>query len=122
MKSCKQKVVSRSSTEAELNAVYDFVPQIIWIKQLISELFPNRGDVNLPAVLHQDNMSTITLAEKGQFLIAKSKHALLRYNFVNEQVKDGKILVKYLPTGEMKADPLTKPMPGEKARRIHLNS
>ena len=34
-KSVKQKLVSRSSTEAELIALHDMIPQILWIQQLL---------------------------------------------------------------------------------------
>jgi hypothetical protein len=37
-KSSKQKLVHRSSTEVELNAVYDNLPQCIWLKGLLTEI------------------------------------------------------------------------------------
>jgi hypothetical protein len=121
VKSSKQKMVSRSSTEAELNAVYDHLPQILWIKQLLHEIFPERGDVLQPAVLYQDNTSTITLEKRGNFLLGKSKHILLRYNYIYEQIEEGKVKVVHLPTDEMKADPLTKPMTADKTKRYLLS-
>ena len=42
---------------------------------------------------------------------ARTKHIDIRYHFVREGVQDGAIILKYVATGEMIADILTKPLP-----------
>jgi hypothetical protein len=39
---------------------------------------------------------------------AKTKHIHLRHHFIREKVRDGDIVIQYLPTTEMLADLLTK--------------
>ena len=60
--STKQKVNTRSSTEAELVSIDDQISKIIWMKIFIeSQGF--EVDLN---ILYQDNQSTIKLAENGK--------------------------------------------------------
>lgn len=61
-KSTKQKLVSKSSTEAELIAVSDSSSQIIWTRDFLANQGYNTG----PANIYQDNQSTIKLVEKGK--------------------------------------------------------
>jgi hypothetical protein len=116
-KSTKQKLVSRSSTEAELNAVYDNLPQCIWLKGLLTEIL-NKDDVNI--IIYQDNKSTIELMNKGQYLIGKAKHQILRYNYINQQLKENRISINYIGTEDMIADIYTKPLEG--TQFIYLRS
>eukprot|EP01033_Poteriospumella_lacustris_P012998 gene12998-9295_t len=57
-RSKKQQLVARSSTESELIALADSVSNIIMVKRIMSFL----GAPNLPAIVYQDNKSTITMA------------------------------------------------------------
>ena len=59
-RSNKQKLNSKSLTEAELIAVDDNVGQILWTK-----LFLKEQGYNTNSVLHQDNQSTILLENNG---------------------------------------------------------
>ena len=60
--STKQKVNTRSSTEAELVAVDDKISKIAWIKQFLE----HQGFNPILNILHQDNQSTIKLQENGK--------------------------------------------------------
>ena len=42
---------------------------------------------------------------------ARTKHIDIRYHFVHEGVQNGAIILKYVPTDEMIADILSKPLP-----------
>ena len=61
VKSTKQKIVSKSSTEAELIALSDSASQAIWIANFINAQGYDVG----PVVLHQDNMSCMALVKRG---------------------------------------------------------
>lgn len=67
VKCSNQWLISRYSTEAELNAVYDTSPQILWLQQLIHEVAGHEPSTKAPAIVCQDNQST--LMEKGQFFL-----------------------------------------------------
>ena len=65
VKSAKQKIVTRSSTESELTAISDSLSQILWTREYILSAGLSVG----PVLLLQDNMSTIFLANKGRSVI-----------------------------------------------------
>ena len=87
------------------------------------------ADINLENILHQgynitaanvyqDNTSTIALAEKGRSTSERTRHVHVRYFFVRDRIQAGEIKISYLPTAEMVADLLTKPLQGELFRKL----
>ena len=73
-----------------------------------------------PTTIYQDNKSTIILAVQGGSF-KRTKHLMGRQNFVRERVQNGDIMFFYLPTKDMPADILTKPVKREilgKLKRI----
>ena len=70
------------------------------------------------AVLHQDNTSTISLAENGRSNSDRTKHIGIRYFFVKQYVENGTMKIQHCPTLQMIADILTKPLQGELFRRL----
>ena len=113
-KSTKQKLNTKSSTEAELVGISDALTTVIWIRDF---LLGQGHDVG-PAVLYQDNMSTIALVENGQASNERSRHINIKFFFVSDRVEKGEIVIKYMPTDDMIADLLTKPLQGEKFRAM----
>ena len=69
-KSTKQKLVSKSSTEAELVALSDEASQVLWTRNFL-EL---QGHKMMPAKIFQDNMSTIAMAGQHQ----RTRHTNVR--------------------------------------------
>lgn len=107
VRSVKQKLVSRSSTEAELIALHDILPQVLWLRRLLADLgYPPSA----PTVVYQDNKSTIILGNKGNANKGKTKHMEVRYFFLKEKIDDKSIVLEYLPTEAMLADFYTKPL------------
>ena len=111
-RSTKQRLNTTSSTEAELVAVSDALPYVIHIREFLIHQGYDLGD----ATLFQDNMSTIKLIENGRSNSDRTRHINIRFFFVSDRVKSGEVSVKYMPTDEMIADILTKPLQGEKFR------
>ena len=107
----KQKLNTRSSTEAELVAVDDGMGLMLW-----SKLFPEaQGHVVEDNVLYQDNKSAILLEKNGKASSSKrTRHLNIRYFFVTDQVSKGNLRVEYCPTDQMIADYFTKPTTGAK--------
>jgi len=66
----RQEIVSLSTTESEYVAVTHAAKEALWIRSLLSQLFPGKLD---PTTLFSDNQSTITLAKDHQYH-ARTKH------------------------------------------------
>ena len=111
-KSNKQKLVTKSSTEAELVSLSDNISQVI----LTRDFLMSQGYNMKAAAVYQDNMSTMALAEKGRSTAEKTRHINIRYFFVKDRVEAGEIEIKYCPTEHMLADILTKPLQGQAFR------
>lgn len=109
VRSAKQKIVSKSSTEAELISVSDGCSQIIWSRDFLIEQGYQMG----PAKVYQDNQSTIRLVKNGKSSSERTRHVNIRYFFIKDRVDSGELEVEYCPTNEMHADILTKPLHGE---------
>ena len=110
VKSTKQKIVTKSSTESELVALSDGASVVIWGRDFLLA----QGEKLGPAVIYQDNMSTMALVDKGASGSERTKHIKIRYFWVKDRVQSGEIKVEYMPTEEMVADILTKPLQGSK--------
>ena len=108
--STKQKVNSRSTTEAELIAVDDKVSKIVWSKKFLE----HQGfKVNLN-VIYQDSTSTIKLMNNGKLSSGKcARHFNIRLFYINDLIGRGECIVKYCPTEEMIADYMSKPLVGK---------
>ena len=107
-KSTKQKIVTKSSTEAELVAISDCAAQGLHLCNFI------RAQTYDVAALQamQDNMSTMALIARGGPASERSRHIHIREFWFCERVSSGEIEVVYCPTEEMWADLLTKPLEG----------
>ena len=111
----KQKLNSRSSTEAELIGVDDAVTMILWTRLFMEE----QGYPIDKNILYQDNKSAILLETNGQSSAGKRSRALnVRYFFITDQVEKGNLEIQYCPTDEMIGDFMTKPLQGEKFRKF----
>ena len=114
----KQKLNTRSSTEAELVGADDMSTLILWTKLFMEA----QGYEIKKNILYQDNKSTILLEENGKKSSSKRTRALnIRYFFLTDQIEKGNLSVEYCPTTEMIADYMTKPLQGklfEKFRKM----
>ena len=107
--STKQKLNTRSSTEAELVAVDDAMSQVLWSRSFLQ----HQGITDIEVILFQDNKSAMILQENGRMSTGKrSRHLNIRYFFVTDVIKKKLIKVMYCPTGDMMADFFTKPIQG----------
>ena len=108
-KSTKQKLNTKSSTEAELVGVSEYLPYHIW---LINFLKHQGYDVK-EKLLFQDDESTIRMEVNGRnSCTGNSRHVDIRFFFVHDRVKSGDIKVVYCPTDKMVADFFKKPLQG----------
>ena len=113
--SAKQKLNTRSSTEAELVGVDDVITKILWTKQFVEE----QGYEITKNILYQDNKSSILLETNGRKSAGKrSRHINIRYYFVTDQVRLSNVEIRHCPTDNMFGDYMTKPLQGEKFREF----
>eukprot|EP01033_Poteriospumella_lacustris_P011601 gene11601-8269_t len=109
VKSQKQRLVARSSTESELISLADCVSDVLWSQRLLEFLVPN---VRMPTI-YQDNQSTIHMAKLGHGgKTGNSKHISTRYFFIKQHLDQRELAIEYLLTQDMTADLLTKPLGG----------
>ncbi len=107
--SSKQKVIAKSSTEAEIIALSDGISQVIWTHFFLQA----QGYHQLPPpTVYQDNMSGIEMIGKKKPTGKAARHINIRRLWVEEREKLKEIKIQHLPTTEMISDLLTKPLQG----------
>jgi hypothetical protein len=109
-KSAKQRLNSKSSTEAELIGLSDSTGQVVWTRNFLLEQGYGVG----AAKIYQDNLSTMALVKSGKSNSERTRHIAIRFFFVADRVQAKEIILEFLPTGSMLADILTKPLVGRK--------
>jgi hypothetical protein len=126
--SLKQKINTKSSTEAELVGVDDAMNFIEWIQLFVEQQTKSLNNnsvlkkIGCDVVIQQDNTSTIQLENNGQASSTKrTRHINIRYFYVTNKIKEGRMRVMYWPTKQMVSDYLTKPLQGS-LFRTHRNS
>jgi hypothetical protein len=113
-KSTKQKLMSKSSTEAELIGHSDYAPQGIATRDFMA----GQGYEMKPVDIRQDNLSTIALVRKGYPTSEHTRHINIRFFFLKDLLDRGEIKITHTPAKDMIADILTKPLQGELFRRL----
>lgn len=102
----KQAVVSLSTTEAEFISTALCACQCIWLRRILVTLgFSQSGC----STIYCDNNSAIKLSKNPVFH-GRSKHIDVRYHFLRDLVRDGKIELIHCGTEEQVSDIMTKPL------------
>jgi hypothetical protein len=105
-KSLKQKSVANSSTSAELIAFSTTLEEVLWTVELLNELGFKQETVEI----EQDNQSTMRLIEKGPSSTGRTKWINIKHFWVTEHLQKEDVKLKYVPSLELLADGLTKPL------------
>ena len=114
-KSSKQKINTKSSTEAEVVGASDFLSQTIWTKLFIEA----QGYRQITSEYFQDSLSAMQMEENGRASAGqRSRHINVRYFFLKDRVASGDIVLLHCPTLDMIADFFTKPLQGKLFRRF----
>jgi hypothetical protein len=110
----KQKMNTRSSTESELVGVDDLLPSILWARLFLE----SQGCTVLENIVFQDNRSAMLLEKNGKASSSKrTKHINIRYFFVTDMIKSGRLSVEWCPTADTVGDFWTKPSQGSLFRK-----
>ncbi len=104
----KQTVVATSSCEAEYIAMSMACKEGIWMKRLFSDI-PVDTDLKNGIMLLTDSTSAMKLSN-NESINRRNKHIDINYHFVRQVTDDGQVALLYIPTSEMVADMLTKPL------------
>ena len=128
-RSRKQKSVANSTTEAEYMALSSCAREGLWIIQLLKDLGlrrylgSNLNAINItedlkheaesPAQLKGDNQAANSLV-KNLHSHERSKHIDVAYHHIRDLAKKNIIELDYIPSSQMIADGMTKPLPRER--------
>ena len=106
----KQSCTALSTTEAEYIAACEATKTAVWLSCLLQD-FSGTDQQKVP--MYCDNESAVRLAYNAEFH-QRTKHVLVRYHYIRQQVAEGKIEVKYISTTDQLADIFTKALPSPK--------
>ena len=108
-KSSKQKINTKSSTEAEVVGLSEYLPYNLWLLSFLDA----QGFGIKSNVIFQDNQSAMKMERNGRTsCTGNSRHIHIKYFFVKDRVDKGEVAIHYCPTAEMLADFFTKPLQG----------
>ena len=113
--SAKQKINTKSSTEAELVAADDTLSYLLQTKYFLEA----QGYPSDQTILYQDNTSAILLERNGRSSSGKqTRHINIRYYFIKDRIDSGDLEVQHCPTNDLIADYMSKPLQGAKFYRF----
>jgi hypothetical protein len=106
-------VVALSTAEAEYISLAEACQEAVYLRRLLSEIGEEQ---KTPTTIYHDNQASMAMSKDPCFH-KRSKHIDIKYHFVKDLTEQREIQAKYVPTQEMKADILTKPLTKEKFNR-----
>ncbi|GAV77752.1 hypothetical protein CFOL_v3_21222, partial [Cephalotus follicularis] len=113
-KSKKRSVVARFSAEPEYKAMANVTCELMWIRQLLSEL--GFGDLS-PMQLWCDNQAAIHIASNTVFH-ERAKHIEVDCHFVHEKLQQKLISTNFVRIAEQLADTFTKSLGSGRIKTI----
>ena len=88
-----QEIISLSTTESKYIAAMYTEKEVLWLCQLISQIF---GITLEATTLFSDNQSTIALTKEHQYHV-HTKHIDVCFHFIRWIIEDGKLWLIYCP-------------------------
>ncbi|KAK2068862.1 hypothetical protein P8C59_003478 [Phyllachora maydis] len=93
-KTKRATTIALSTLEAETDGLIEAIREVQWIIGLFSKL---HRPIDYPITLYGDNQGSITVANDPA-LHARTKHTLLKFQYIREQVKAKIVTIIYLNT------------------------
>ena len=101
-----QATVALSTAEAEYLSAAEAAREALWLRSLLHDLGLPQDDAT---IIFDDNQGAIAMTVNSG-LHQRTKHIDVRHHFIKQHVDEGRVILKYLPTEDMVADILTKPL------------
>ncbi|GJR41447.1 hypothetical protein Tco_1217131 [Tanacetum coccineum] len=111
----KQTALAISTTEAEYVSVGKACQQALWVKQALIDYGIRLDDIPIMC----DNKGAIDLC-KNPVQHSRSKHIEIHHNFLRDNVQKGIITIEKVPSKDIIADILTKPLKRESFNYLRL--
>lgn len=105
----KQSCTALSTMEAEFIACSSSVQEAVWLRRLLESLQVT-PEASCPVTIHCDSQACIAFLKDPKYH-GRTKHIAIKNNFVRDIVANKEVVVKYISTHRMVADPFTKPIP-----------
>jgi hypothetical protein len=113
----KQNTVATSTTEAELLALSHVGKEVQHMARIFKAI---RFDAEQNIEIECDNQQTVRLVSSDEPTITtKLRHVDIHQFWLRQEVQRGKFTILWVPTAEMPADGLTKPL-GKQAQKNFL--
>lgn len=115
----KQTCVALSTIESEFVACTSAVQEAMWLRRFFEDLsvVSHASD---PVTVYCDSTAALDYTKDPKYH-GRTKHIDLRMNFIRDIIANNEVILEYMPTGLMVADPLTKPIPKDAFCR-HVSS
>jgi hypothetical protein len=111
----KQKLNTKSSTEAELIGLSDYLNNIIWARMFLGA----QGYEIKRTTIYQDNESAMKLAMNGRLSSGRlTRHIDNRYFWIKDRLKSDDMEIEHCRTHLMIADFFTKPLQGSLFKKL----
>ena len=96
----KSKLVTKSSTEAEIVGLSDGLTNAIWMREMVVAQGYELG----PTKIFEDNEGVIKIIKSGRSPKHRTRHLNVRHFFARNREEMGDIKIVYKPTMDMIAD------------------
>ena len=103
-----QSVVALSTTEAEYYALCEATKEALHVQKLLAEL--KQESVLEQTLIFEDNNACVQWSKTEGLDHNRTKHIDIRYHMIRDNVKKQRVKIEYVPTQEMVADIMTKPL------------
>ena len=99
-------MVCLSTAEAEFVAATHACKDVVWLRNALQELSFSQPD---PIVIHEDNQACVAMI-KNHSVSGRNRHFCIKMACLREQVANGIVVFRYVPSKFNVADILTKIM------------
>lgn len=121
VKSSKQKQNAKSSTQAELNSLYEGLDTVLWCRAVL-DFIDTSIMQNKPTTVYQDNTSAILMSQMGKPATkSNTRFVNIRLFWIKDLLQTNQINIKYMPTDKMIADALASIRQGHSFNEFRSN-
>ena len=102
----KQSCVVMSTCEAQYFVMFSASCKLVWLRNILSDIFDFRLDVTC---IFCDNQSCMKFSENLVFH-DKSKHIEIKFHYIRDMVHRGAVKLQHMAMDEQIVDVLTNPL------------